>query len=238
MKRRREFDDVPDRTTAEAEGSRSRRDFLVAGAAAAGGAALSALVLPGWVRAAELDLKFKRIPTQFIAALGEPKAKSGNNAETWGLWRQDPGPRGVGLDSFEQLKAAGGIAPAHWRFDHSDWWLEEHGLIMEPPEFPMPAGRYLVTGNRWTTAMLTVHDKAADGRQRWELNNNATLYDVTHLGCRSARYTPMTEGGSCSPAQAKQSDFPVAPGAVMPPVGNCHKQDYSVLIVIGVPLDA
>ena len=35
-----------------------------------------------------------------------------------------------------------------------------------------------------------------------------TLYDVTHLPCRSARYTPV-EGGTCTPAQANQKDFPV-----------------------------
>ena len=236
MKRQREFDDVsdPSSTPASNDVGSSRRDFLIAGA----GAGLTALALPSVLRAAELELKFRRIPTQFIAALGDPKATSGNNAQTWGIWRQDPGPRGVRLESFEQLKAAGGIAPARWHFDDSDWWLEEHGLIMEPPEFPMPAGRYLVTGNRQTQAMLTVHDKAADGTQQWTLNNSATLYDVTHLGCRSARYTPMTSGGSCSPTRANQSDFPVSPGAAMPPVAHCHKQDYSVLIVIGVPIDA
>jgi len=30
------------------------------------------------------------------------------------------------------------------------------------------------------------------------------------------------------------SAFPVAPGAAMPPVEGCSKQDYQVLIVIGV----
>jgi len=38
------------------------------------------------------QLKFKRIPTQFIAALGKPGASSGSNAQSWGLWRLDPGP--------------------------------------------------------------------------------------------------------------------------------------------------
>ena len=235
MYRKPERDDVSDQPVNEARGGtrETRREFLAATALA-----LSCTALPLWARAAELQLKFKRIPTQFIAALGDAKATSGNNAETWGLWRRDPGPRGVELASYPQLKAAGGVAPARWLFDDSDWWLEEHGLIMEAPDFPMPAGRYLVTGNRQATAMLTVHEKGPDGHQRWELNNNATLYDVTHLGCRSARYTPLTSGGSCSPTKARQSDFPVRPGAAMPPVDSCHKQDYQVLIVIGVPLEA
>ena len=239
MPRKPQLDQAGDEPTNEASSrDTSRRDFLAAGGAAVAAVTLSSVGLSRLVHAAELQLKFKRIPTQFIAALGDPKATSGNNAETWGIWTRDPGPRGVRLDSFGELKAAGGIAPARWKFDNSDWWLEEHGLIMEAPEFPVPVGRYLVTGNRQTTAMLTVHDKGSDGRQRWELNDRATLYDVTHLGCRSARYTPLTSGGSCSPAKARQSDFPVSPGAAMPPVESCHKQDYSVLIVIGVPLEA
>src|SRR5687767_5523976 len=87
--------------------------------------------------------RFKRIPLQFIAALGDPAATSGTDAQSWGLWRRDPGPRGVMLDRYEQLKAAGGAAPAQWQFDSEDWWLEEHGLIMEKPEFPLAAGKYM-----------------------------------------------------------------------------------------------
>ncbi len=51
----------------------------------------------------------------------------------------------------------------------------------------MPAGQYLVTGDREITSVLTVHPASADGQQRWELADGATLYDVTHLRCRSAR---------------------------------------------------
>jgi hypothetical protein len=47
-----------------------------------------------------------------------------------------------------------------------------------------------------------------------------------------------TAGASCSPTAAREDDFPVAPGAAMPPVANCAKQDYQVLIVIGVPKSA
>ena len=61
--------------------------------------------------------KFKPISPQFIAALGDPGATAGTNAQSWGLWRQDPGPRGVRLDRYERLKAAGGVAPALWKFD-------------------------------------------------------------------------------------------------------------------------
>ncbi|MEP7354868.1 MAG: hypothetical protein ABI824_16685 [Acidobacteriota bacterium] len=186
--------------------------------------------------------KFKRIEPQFIAALGEPSATSGNDAQAWGFWDKDPGPRACKLDHYPQLKATG-VAPAQWKFDASDWWLEEHGLIMEKPTFPLAAGQYLVTGDRETTTVLTVHAKDKNGNQRWELAEGATLNDVTHLGCRAARYTPPTAGKTasktaataCSPASAPTNGFPVNPGAAMPVVNGCHKQDYTVLIVVGLP---
>jgi hypothetical protein len=183
------------------------------------------------------ETSFKPIPTQYIAALGDPGASSGTGTESWGLWRLDPGPRGVELTGYETLKAGGGVAPAQWKFDGSDWWLEEHGLIMEQPAFPIPPGKYVVTGGREMTAVLTVHPKGDDGAQHWELDSGATLYDVTHLRCRSARYTPAAGGDSCSPAKAHRSAFPVAPGDAMPPVEGCNKRDYQVLIVIGMVED-
>ena len=181
------------------------------------------------------EMKFDFIPPQYIAALGDPHANSGTGAESWGLWPLDPGPRGVELSAFEKLKKSGGIAPDRWQFNSGDWWLEENGLIMEAPQFPLPPGQYLVTGAREVTTVLTIHPADRNGNSRWELGDKATLHDVTHLACRSARYTPASGAGSCSPANAKQADFPVDPGAVMPPVKGCNKQDYTVLIVIGVP---
>jgi hypothetical protein len=180
------------------------------------------------------SMRFKRIPLQFIAALGDPAASSGTGAQSWGIWRIDPGPRGVTLDGYEKLKAAGGVAAAKWQFDSKDWWLEEHGLIMEKPDFPVPAGKYLVTGDREVTTVLTIHPKDKAGAQRWELADGAKLYDVTHLPCRSARYTPAGGEGSCSPAKARKNEFPVTPGAAMPEVPGCKKQDYAVLFIIGV----
>jgi len=178
--------------------------------------------------------RFKRIPTQFIAALSDPDASSGSGAQSWGLWRQDPGPRGVRLKHYEQLQAAGGVAPAQWKFDNADWWLEENGLIMEQPEFPLPPGKYLVTGDRKVMTVLTVHPADEDGDSRWQLDHGASVYDVTHLRCRSARYTPMSSSEACSPAQAPRSAFRVSPGAAMPPVKGCNKQDYAVLFVVGI----
>lgn len=197
--------------------------------------AMGLLMLPGPVLA-ESVVKFKRIPTQFIAALGDPAATSGSGAQTWGLWRRDPGPRGVWLKHYEALEAAGGHA-AGWKFDGADWWLEEHGLIMEQPDFPVPPGKYVVTGEREVTTVLTVHPEDETGERRWELDGGAKLFDVTHLPCRSARYTPAAGDGSCSPANAPQMSFPVEPGAAMPPVEGCNKQDYAVLLVIGVAVE-
>jgi hypothetical protein len=192
------------------------------------------------VHAADVDLsKFKILmQPQFIATLGAPGATSGNGAQTWGVWTQDPGPRGCKLDLYPELKASG-VAPAKWKFDSADWWLEEHGLIMEKPTFPLPPGKYLVSGDRKVTSVLTIHPKDKAGNQRWELANGATLYDVTHLGCRSARYTPSTSSkaanNSCSPANVRTTGFPVTPEAAMPVVNGCNKQDYAVLIIVGLP---
>ena len=139
----------------------------------------------------------RRVRTQFIAALGDPKASSGRGgAEKWGIWRIDPGPRGVYLNQFEKSVAnRGGKAPAGWQWDPSDFWIEEYGRVMEKPSFPVPAGRYLVTGGRQTTTVLTIEAPDSSGKQGWSLENG-TLFDVTHLPCRSARYTP-TGGIRC-----------------------------------------
>ena len=95
---------------------------------------LGSLILAvGHASGADLS-KFRRIEPQFIAALGDPAATSGNGAQSWGFWNEDPGPRACRLDHYPQLKATG-VAPAQWKFDASDWWLEEHGLIMEKPTF-------------------------------------------------------------------------------------------------------
>jgi hypothetical protein len=181
--------------------------------------------------------RFKPVPTQYIAALADPNASSGDNAQTWGLWELDPGPRGVRLDDYQQLLAAGGVAPANWQFDAEGWWLEENGLIMEAPQFPLPPGDYLVTGGRKVMTALTVHPADANGNSRWELEHGASVYDVTHLGCRSAVYTAAGDANSCSPSNAPRDQFRVAPGDPMPPVPGCNKQDYAVLIVIGLPID-
>ena len=89
--------------------------------------------------------RIRRIRTQYIAALGAEGATSGTGAETWGLWKEDPGPIGVWLRLYQTLQKAGNLAPAGWRFDIDDWWLDENGLIMKAPEFPIPAGQYFVT---------------------------------------------------------------------------------------------
>jgi hypothetical protein len=205
-----------------------------AGRLLSGIGAVAATLLLFWQHAALALPEFTSMPTQYIAALGNPDAKSGSGAQDWGLWVEDPGPRGVRLSKYEALKAAGGVTPAKWTFDNADWWLEEHGLIMEQPVFPIPPGTYVVTGGREATALLTIHPKAEDGSQRWELSDNASIYDVTHLRCRAARYTPASGGNSCSPEKAQQASFPVAPGATMPAVDGCKQQDYQVLIVMGM----
>jgi hypothetical protein len=175
-------------------------------------------------------------PAHYIAVLADPDAKSGNNAETWGYWPLDPGPRGVKLKNYDDLLAAGGIAPAKWQFDSSAWWLEENGLIMEAPEFPLPSGEYLVTGGRKALSALKVYTADENGNQRWELEHGASIYDVTHLGCRSAVYTQASTEQMCTPENAPRDVFRVTPGEPMPDVAGCDKLDYAVLIVVGLPI--
>ena len=49
---------------------------------------------------------------------------------------------------------------------------------------------YLVTGGRFVTTVLTIANQGTT----WSLDakDGATLYDVTHLPCRAARYEPLT----------------------------------------------
>ncbi len=196
-------------------------------------ALLALLALLTLVTPAFAETKFKPVPLQFIAALADPTAKSGDNAHEWGLWIDDPGPRGVRLGNFSSLLANGGVAPAKWTFDKSRWWLEENGLIMEAPPHPLAPGKYLVTGDRAAKTTLTIHPKSADGKQRWELADNATLYDVTHLRCRSAVYTSEA-GKTCTPSNVNGDLFPVTPGATMPEVPGCNRQDHAVVFIVGI----
>lgn len=196
-------------------------------------AGLAGALMAGLAGAAGADTPLDMFAPQYIAALGDPRATSGNDAETWGLWEKDPGPRGVMLSQFAELMATGGVAKAGWSYDPEGWWLEEHGLIMEAPSFPVPTGDYVVTGGRQVTALLTIAAPDAEGHQAWSLSDGATLHDVTHLGCRAAIYTAGVGPQACMPQAASPARFPVTPGAAMPPVEGCAKQDYQVLIVIG-----
>ena len=194
---------------------------------------LAGMIGLGLACPARAEVAYQEMPLQFIAALGEPGERSGHNAQLWGRWQVDPGPRGVWLSVFPAL-AVTGVAPAGWRFDPQDWWLEEHGLIMEAPQFPLAPGRYVVTGGRQVTTVLTIGKPDSAGVQSWALADGATLLDVTHMGCRAARYTPVSAGSACSPQETPTGRFPLKPGDVMPGVQSCAKQDYAVLFLIGV----
>lgn len=187
---------------------------------------------------ASAEATFARSETQYIAALGDSGSTSGTDAGTWGLWTVDPGPRGVRIRDFSELMANGGQAPKGWQFDSSGWWLEEHGLIMEAPSFPLPPGKYVVTGGREVTSVLTVESADASGQQVWSLADDATLYDVTHLRCRAALYAPKDGAPSCTPDKTPVNVFPMSPGIVMPAVEGCRKRDYQVLIVIGMMVES
>ena len=106
-------------------------------------------------------------------------------------------------------------------------------MIMESPE-PLPRGtNYQLAWlnnppSGWSGSVtLTVTG------DHWSLDSGATLHDVTHLPCRSAKYTPQDRGSSveCLPENLVQEEFPVTPGASMPHVPGCRTSDYAVLFV-------
>lgn len=181
--------------------------------------------------------KVRRIQTQYIAALAPEGATSGSSAETWGIWKVDPGPIGVWLRFYQALQKAGNIAPAGWRFDIDDWWLDENGLIMKAPEFPIPAGQYYVTNGEEHVSLLTVESPDSQGKQAWSLSDGKTISNVTHGPCRSARYTPTGVSETCSPKYVDLSAFPLKPGEAPPLVDGCDRKSYSVLIVFGIPAE-
>jgi len=194
-------------------GSQLRRSFLASSAAALAYAAVGPLGFitpPGYERVS---------PLQFIAALGDPEANSGDGADSWGIWETDPGPRGFRQSKYEQV-VSGELRAPQW-FQEQDFFLDENAIIMPQPSFPLPEGKYLVTGGRLATTGLVV---SSDGS--WKLDSGK-LYDVTHLPCRAARYKNGT------PSNVRKADFPVAPGGMMPEVPGTDKQDYSVLFVVG-----
>lgn len=190
-------------------------------------------VTPVWA-----ETTFARSPTQYIAALADNNATSGSDAQSWGLWAVDPGPSGVRIRDYADLAANNGVAPEGWQFDSAGWWIEEHGLIMEAPSFPLPAGKYVVTGGREVTSVLTIDPAEASGKQAWSLADGATIYDVTHLRCRAALYTPKADGQSCTPDKTPTQVFPMSPGIAMPAVEGCNKRDYQVLIVVGMMVES
>ena len=65
---------------------------------------------------------------------------------------------------------------------------------MEAPEFPLEEGQYLVTCGRSVTTPLKVTKVEKE---------KSSLYDVTHLPCRSARYT---QNGNGSPLTVNQKN--------------------------------
>ena len=87
---------------------------------------------------------------------------------------------------FYQLEKVGNIVPTGWRFGFDDWWLDENGLIMKAPEFPILAGQYFVTDGEEHFSLLTIEQQDAEGKQAWSLTDDKTIGDVTHGPCRSA----------------------------------------------------
>ena len=125
---------------------------------------------------------FTRVPTQYIAALGDPDAYEGTGANGWGLWANDPKSSAIHIDDYDNIDEDTGKTPAGWTFDRSCWWLSESALLMPNP-VPLPPGMYHVTGGKETAALLIVEPSG-----RWRLNG-ARLRDV-----RSSERDPASCG--------------------------------------------
>jgi len=121
----------------EDTGDATRRDLAINIVAAGLLAATAVASAQLFLTSAYTPSGFRRLPsTQFIAALGDPNASQGTGAQEWGLWRADPGPRGVWLRDYERsLEQNDGISPVGWKFDKNDWWLEEHGKWLIAVEY-------------------------------------------------------------------------------------------------------
>ena len=117
-------------------------------------------------------------------------------------------------------------APRSAWLDEKDFFLDENAIIMPQPEYPLPPGKYLVTGARELTTGLTI--EASGG---WKLDEGRLIH-VTHMPCRAGRYR-RSSGGDGSPLTVRREDFPMRPGGIMPNVPGTDKQDYSVLFIIG-----
>ena len=88
-----------------------------------------------------------------------------------------------------------------------------------------PEKRYVVTGDRDVTSVLTMRNDGAGTSPR-------ALYDVTHLPCRTGVYTPRP--AALASRWRRRSAFPVKPGALMPKFEGCNTADWAVLFVVGV----
>ena len=91
------------------------------------------------------EQQFRRVQTQFIAAAIDPvhgegmKASSGAGTGDWGIWRVDPGPRGVQLREYDRLESSGGVAPRGWKCDNVQAASQTppHSLPVTPKRCPL-----------------------------------------------------------------------------------------------------
>jgi hypothetical protein len=138
---------VGDADKVERRSRNDRRNLLINGAAVALSVVTAVTATNLYTQTVYTPPGFQRFSaTKFIAATGDPTANYGviGNApeEQWGVWNQDPGPRGVFLRDYKAsllnnkqqrtstiVSDSDGsiVAPAGWKFDKNDWWLEEHG---------------------------------------------------------------------------------------------------------------
>jgi hypothetical protein len=129
-------DNARDDGTIAKQNDGGRRNLMINGAAAALAAVTAVAATNLYTQTVYTPVGFKRFSNiQFIAATGDPDSNQGvignGPLEQWGVWNKDPGPRGVYLRDYKAVLEQSDVhvAPAGWKFDKNDWWLEEHGTL-------------------------------------------------------------------------------------------------------------
>ena len=68
----------------------------------------------------------------------------------WGIWREDPGPRGVHITDWSLLEMMGGLAPSGWTFD-SEVMITLVIMMMDDNDdnFDLRTGGWRNTASSW-----------------------------------------------------------------------------------------
>ena len=67
----------------------------------------------------------------------------------WGIWREDPGPRGVHITDWSLLEMMGGLAPSGWTFDSKVTMILVIMMMMDDYNVDLRTGGWRNTASSW-----------------------------------------------------------------------------------------